>query len=151
MAVTEGRPDPARHNWGPLAMVSACMIWLCLAYILLICYISMKNFPRWRNLKHFNDVATVDFSDGQAFVDIMKVCSSRCSRGIIEFVAIQGIIYCVVDLLGKNDPLLHALRQYARCRIMIGMACMTEDRLQQLEKYVQSYSDLCIVSCLHSS
>jgi hypothetical protein len=33
----------------------------------------MKNFPRWRNLKHFNAVATVDFSDGQAFVDIMKV------------------------------------------------------------------------------
>jgi hypothetical protein len=58
---------------------------------------------------------------------------------------LQGIIYCVVQLLGKNDPLLHALRQYARCRIMIGMACMTEDRLERLEKYVQSYGDLCIV------
>ena len=33
----------------------------------------MRNVPRWRGLKHFDHVTTIDFSDGQAFFDILKV------------------------------------------------------------------------------
>lgn len=33
----------------------------------------MAFFPRWSNLKHFNNVTTTHFTDGQAFYDILKV------------------------------------------------------------------------------
>lgn len=33
----------------------------------------MRNMPRWRNLKHFSNVTTVDYTDGQAYLDILKV------------------------------------------------------------------------------
>jgi hypothetical protein len=35
----------------------------------------MMMFPRWSNLKHFNNVTTTHFTDGQAFYDILKVCT----------------------------------------------------------------------------
>jgi hypothetical protein len=37
---------------------------------------SMKNYPRWRNLKHFNEVTTKEFNDGEAYFHILKVHSS---------------------------------------------------------------------------
>lgn len=33
----------------------------------------MANFPRWRGRKHFDAVATVEFTDGEAFETIEKV------------------------------------------------------------------------------
>lgn len=33
----------------------------------------MALFPRWSNLKHFRNVSTTTFGDGQAFYDILKV------------------------------------------------------------------------------
>jgi hypothetical protein len=33
----------------------------------------MAKFPRWSGMKHFNAVSTTEFSDGQAFYDILKV------------------------------------------------------------------------------
>jgi len=33
----------------------------------------MANFPQWSGMKHFNAVSTTEFSDGQAFYDILKV------------------------------------------------------------------------------
>jgi hypothetical protein len=33
----------------------------------------MAEFPRWRGLKHVDDFATKDFSDGQTHLDILKV------------------------------------------------------------------------------
>jgi hypothetical protein len=44
-----------------------------------ICYLntefrySMRKFPPWSNLKHFNHVTTIKFTDGQTFYDILKV------------------------------------------------------------------------------
>jgi hypothetical protein len=35
---------------------------------------SMGQFPRWQNLKHIDDLATKDFTDGQTHFDILKVC-----------------------------------------------------------------------------
>ena len=34
---------------------------------------SMCKFPAWNNLKHFNHVSTISFTDGQSFYDILKV------------------------------------------------------------------------------
>jgi hypothetical protein len=35
----------------------------------------MAIFPRWSGLKHFYNVTTTQFTDGQAFYDILKVCT----------------------------------------------------------------------------
>jgi hypothetical protein len=32
----------------------------------------MANFPRWRDLKHISSPTTIDYSDGQTFLDILK-------------------------------------------------------------------------------
>ena len=37
--------------------------------------IRMGIFPRWNGLKHFYNVTTTHFTDGQAFYDILKVCT----------------------------------------------------------------------------
>jgi hypothetical protein len=34
---------------------------------------SMRNYPRWSGLKHFNAVTSVRFTDAQQYVDILKV------------------------------------------------------------------------------
>lgn len=34
----------------------------------------MRQVPRWAGLKHFDHVTTVEYTDGQAFLDILKVC-----------------------------------------------------------------------------
>ena len=34
---------------------------------------SMCKFPAWNNLKHFNHISTISFTDGQSFYDILKV------------------------------------------------------------------------------
>ncbi|KAJ7236320.1 hypothetical protein C8J57DRAFT_1088249 [Mycena rebaudengoi] len=33
---------------------------------------NMANFPRWRDLKHLPSPTTIDYSDGQTFLDILK-------------------------------------------------------------------------------
>jgi hypothetical protein len=33
----------------------------------------MGAFPRWNGLKHFYNVTTIKFTDGQSFYDILKV------------------------------------------------------------------------------
>ncbi|KAJ6493778.1 hypothetical protein DFH09DRAFT_1451143 [Mycena vulgaris] len=34
---------------------------------------NMSRFPRWRDLKHISSPTTIDFSEGQTFLDILKV------------------------------------------------------------------------------
>jgi hypothetical protein len=36
-------------------------------------FFSMRNYPRWSGLKHFNAVTSVRFTDAQQYVDILKV------------------------------------------------------------------------------
>jgi hypothetical protein len=36
----------------------------------------MAKFPRWRNLKHLSSPTTIDYSEGQTFLDILKVRTS---------------------------------------------------------------------------
>jgi hypothetical protein len=43
---------------------------------------SMSRFPRWRNLKHLPSPTTIDYSDGQTFLDILKVCRQLHSTAV---------------------------------------------------------------------
>ncbi|KAJ7221503.1 hypothetical protein GGX14DRAFT_669953 [Mycena pura] len=87
---------------------------------------NMKAFPRWANLKHFNQVSTVHFTDGQSFYDILKC-----------------ILYCIVQILPANDPLVHCIRAYQRYRILVGMHCMPETRLLRLKAVIKDYRHWC--------
>jgi hypothetical protein len=61
---------------------------------------------------------------------------------------LKGITYAAVALCGMNDPFVHLLRAYQRYRTMIGMKCMTDDRLERLRAYIAEYEKYCSVrSC----
>ncbi|KAJ6451401.1 hypothetical protein C8R45DRAFT_1124863 [Mycena sanguinolenta] len=83
---------------------------------------SMRRFPRWPGLKHFDEVTTTHFTDGQSFYDILKC-----------------VLPCIVQLLPANDALMHWIRAYERCQIMAGMECMPESRLQRLDTFIKDY------------
>ncbi|KAJ7125922.1 hypothetical protein C8R44DRAFT_702274 [Mycena epipterygia] len=83
---------------------------------------NMRRFPRWPNLKHFNEVTTVHFTDGQSFYDILKC-----------------ILPCIVQLFSNDNALVHCIRGYQRYRIMVGMHCMPEHRLQRLDTFIEDY------------
>ena len=38
----------------------------------------MKEVPAWPNLKHFESITTMEFSDGQGYLDALKV---SCTLG----------------------------------------------------------------------
>ncbi|KDR66778.1 hypothetical protein GALMADRAFT_147642 [Galerina marginata CBS 339.88] len=86
----------------------------------------MAIFPRWNNLKHFNHVTTTHFTDGQAFYDILKC-----------------ILPCIVDFLPKNSVLVHCIRAYLKFRILVGLRCMTESRLEWLQEALSIYQRCC--------
>lgn len=45
-----------------------------------------------------------------------------------------------------NCPLVGAIRAFARCRMMNGMRCSTDERLARLRQYILEYKNLCSVS-----
>ncbi|KAJ7209303.1 hypothetical protein GGX14DRAFT_535100 [Mycena pura] len=87
---------------------------------------NMRHFPRWPNLKHFNKVTTVHFTDGQSYYDILKCILSN-----------------IVQLLPHDDPLVHCIRAYQRYRVMVGMHCMPESRLARLKTFIADYEYWC--------
>ena len=106
----------------------------------------MALFPRWSGLKHFKNVSTTTFGDGQQFYDILKVFFFVL---IIETSAIhlflQCILPCIVQLLPKNSIFIKCIRAYQRYRLMIGLNCMSERRLQRLSEIIESYKDAFLV------
>ncbi|KAJ6600939.1 hypothetical protein B0H10DRAFT_1824154 [Mycena sp. CBHHK59/15] len=54
---------------------------------------SMANFPRWRELEHLSSPTTIDYSDGQMFLNILK-----CT------------LPCIVQLLPPNSYLVRLIR-----------------------------------------
>ncbi|KAJ7797350.1 hypothetical protein B0H14DRAFT_3093169 [Mycena olivaceomarginata] len=87
---------------------------------------NMRRFPRWPDLKHFNQVTTVHFTDGQSFYDILKC-----------------VLPCIVQLFPAKNSLVHWIRAYERYRIMVGMNCMPESRLQRLDTFIEEYEHWC--------
>ncbi|PPQ87069.1 hypothetical protein CVT25_000049 [Psilocybe cyanescens] len=91
---------------------------------------NMALFPRWSNLKHFSNVSTTTFGDGQAFYDILKC-----------------ILPCIVQLLPRNSIFVKCIRTYQRYRLMIGLTCMSERRLQRLSGIIEKYQDEFLQLC----
>jgi len=60
----------------------------------------------------------------------------------------QCILPCIVQLLPAGSPLVHCIRAYVRYRMMIGMHCMTEERLQRLRNMITTYKKCCDVCIL---
>jgi hypothetical protein len=114
---------------------------------------SMNSVPRWRNLKHFPNVTTVEYTDGQAFLDILKVSTFveliLYLPGSIPKLSIQCILPCVVQLLPRNSPLVQCIRAYAQTRMMIGLHCISELQISRLRVYIKKYQDFCTV-CMES-
>ena len=56
----------------------------------------MADFPWWSDLKHFNNVTTTHFTDGQAFYDILKVCTCFfASWQVVKFTfLVHSALYC---------------------------------------------------------
>ncbi|KAJ7655541.1 hypothetical protein B0H17DRAFT_956309 [Mycena rosella] len=83
---------------------------------------NMREFARWPGLKHFNQVTTIHFTDGQTFYDILK-----------------SVLPCIVQILPHSDPLVHCIRAFERYRLMGGMHCMPMSRLDRLKEIIQDY------------
>ncbi|KAJ6499836.1 hypothetical protein DFH09DRAFT_1336383 [Mycena vulgaris] len=88
---------------------------------------NMSKVPRWPGLKHFNNVTTKDINDGQSWLDIEKC-----------------ILPCVVQLLPKNSPLVHAIRAHLLTRMMMGLHCISEEQLKRKSAYQEEYGKLCV-------
>ncbi|KII82987.1 hypothetical protein PLICRDRAFT_58595 [Plicaturopsis crispa FD-325 SS-3] len=87
---------------------------------------NMQRVPRWRGVKHINDVTGSDYADGQYHLDTL-----RC------------ILPCIVQLLPRNDPLVHCLRAYIRFRVMISLRCISEAQIERLKGYIKDYEEAC--------
>lgn len=112
-------------------------------------FLRMSKFPRWSGLKHFHAVSTTEFSDGQSFYDILKVSDPAGVSTIIVKKCRphlnQCILPCVVDLLPKNSSLVHCIRAYIHYRFLVGLRCMTDGQIKQLEKAILCYQECCAV------
>ncbi|KAJ7095549.1 hypothetical protein C8R44DRAFT_644930 [Mycena epipterygia] len=83
---------------------------------------NMDRFPRWRDLKHFSSPTTIDYSDGQTFLDILK-----CA------------LPCLVQILPAGSCLVKLVRVMQRVRIMLGLEVTTASRLEYLRKWITEY------------
>ncbi|KAJ7261681.1 hypothetical protein C8J57DRAFT_1071747 [Mycena rebaudengoi] len=82
----------------------------------------MNRFPRWRGLKHLPSPTTIDYSEGQTFVDILK-----CA------------LPCLVQLLPRNSCLVRIVRAMQKVRILLGLSVTTRTRLDHLNNLVREY------------
>ncbi|KAJ6551093.1 hypothetical protein B0H10DRAFT_1849878, partial [Mycena sp. CBHHK59/15] len=96
---------------------------------------NMANFPRWRDLKHISSPTTIDYSDGQTFLDILKACfhliSSKCA------------LSCIVQLLPVNSWLVRLIHIMNKVRALLGVEVATDMRLELLHKFITEYEKIC--------
>ncbi|KAJ7845532.1 hypothetical protein B0H14DRAFT_2358069 [Mycena olivaceomarginata] len=88
---------------------------------------NMAKVPRWPGLKHFDNVTTKDINDGQSWLDIEKC-----------------ILPCVVQLLPKDSPLVHAIRAHLLTRMLMGLHCIADDQIKRKDGYQEEYGKNCI-------
>ncbi|KAJ7897792.1 hypothetical protein B0H13DRAFT_2664685 [Mycena leptocephala] len=70
------------------------------------------------SVEHFSNVTTEEYTDGQAFLDILK-------------------------LLPSNSSLVHCIRSYQLYRFSIGLDCISEVQISRLQKYTATYERDC--------
>ncbi|KAJ7215965.1 hypothetical protein GGX14DRAFT_359331, partial [Mycena pura] len=86
----------------------------------------MKGFPRWRNLKHIDDLATKDFTDGQTHLDIWKC-----------------IVFVLAQILPRGASLIPCTRALLQFRMMAGLKLMTESRIRVIKAFTLAYESCC--------
>ena len=67
---------------------------------------------------------------------------------IISLTISKCITPCIVDFLPRNSALVHCIRAYVTYRILVGLTCMTEGRLEHLRRALENYQKYCTVSIL---
>ncbi|KAJ7220703.1 hypothetical protein GGX14DRAFT_559495 [Mycena pura] len=87
---------------------------------------NMNRFPRWRDLKHIMSPTTIDYSEGQTFVDILK-----------------SALPCLVQLLPRNSCLVRIVRSMQKVRVMLGLSVTTQTRLDHLNDLIREYELAC--------
>ncbi|KIJ54948.1 hypothetical protein M422DRAFT_153273 [Sphaerobolus stellatus SS14] len=87
---------------------------------------NMKQMPRWRGLKHFEKVATIEFADGNDFRDILKC-----------------ILPCILNALPKDSPVVHAIRLCGIIRATASLNPISEEQIEYLEKCLPRYEQIC--------
>ncbi|KAJ6611016.1 hypothetical protein B0H10DRAFT_1810509 [Mycena sp. CBHHK59/15] len=86
----------------------------------------MDKFPRWQNLKHLSSPTTIDYSDGQTFLDILK-----CA------------LPCLVQILPPNSCLIKLVREMQKVRTMLGLWVTTGSRNDDTDKWIIEYGKIC--------
>ncbi|KAJ7848671.1 hypothetical protein B0H13DRAFT_1729915 [Mycena leptocephala] len=79
---------------------------------------NMDKFPRWSNLKHLSSPTTIDYSDGQTFLDILKI-------------------------LPQNSCLIKLVREMQKVRAMLGLWVTTGSRNEYTNKSIIAYGKVC--------
>ncbi|KAJ7493651.1 hypothetical protein FB451DRAFT_1164530 [Mycena latifolia] len=86
----------------------------------------MSQFPRWRNLKHIQSPTTIEYSEGQTFLDILK-----CA------------LPCLVQLLPPNSCLVRVVRVMQKICVLLGLEVHTNTRLERLHEAIGEYEKIC--------
>ncbi|KAK7015749.1 hypothetical protein R3P38DRAFT_2474456, partial [Favolaschia claudopus] len=81
----------------------------------------------WRNLKHINDLATKDFTDGQTHLDILKV----------------RVLFGQWFILPPKSTLIPCIRALLKCRMLLGLRVMTTSRQLVVQQCIEDYEKWC--------
>ncbi|KAJ7312982.1 hypothetical protein DFH08DRAFT_791258 [Mycena albidolilacea] len=87
---------------------------------------NMAKFPRWRNLKHLSSPTTIDYSEGQTFLDILK-----CA------------LPCLVQILPANSCLVRLVRIMIKIRTLLALSVTLDSRSKHLQKFIADYEKIC--------
>ncbi|KAJ7760324.1 hypothetical protein B0H14DRAFT_3511124 [Mycena olivaceomarginata] len=86
----------------------------------------MAAIPRWRGFDRIKSATTLDYVEGNTHLQLLKL-----------------IVPCLVHLLPRNSPLIHALRALQQFRMLVGLHCNTESRLKLMDRFVKDYEMAC--------
>jgi hypothetical protein len=111
----------------------------------------MRKLPRWHNLKHFNTVTTTTFADGESFLHILKVILCPPLLVFLLMLITQGTLYNLVQLLAKNDAMIHCIRDYQQYRMIINLNTSTGERVARLKKLTLQYNQSSSASLISPS
>lgn len=114
----------------------------------------MSEVPRWHGLKHLKNVTTIDFTDGQTYLDILKVSCYQfmiLTNITVTDINLQCVLPCIAQSIEKGSSLVACIRAYSLYRMMVGMHCMSDSRLERNRKYKTEYKKAAAVRSVLST
>ncbi|KZS96286.1 hypothetical protein SISNIDRAFT_407226 [Sistotremastrum niveocremeum HHB9708] len=97
-------------------------IFLLIVEILKAARKEFSESPSYPQLKHFDRVTDISYTDGNTIFNIIK-----------------NLVFCIVDLMPLNSPWVHLVRAYTRFRVLIGLRVMTDTRIALGKKLLEIY------------